>query len=146
MAQRIGYKKEMNRREFLAGAAACAGTFCAAGCTLINPVPTIDADAEGGFELPPDLLKPGGQVKVRLAGVDEPILVWRTEQGERAATVTCPHYGSEVHYNAAEGTLDCPSHGSRFAQDGKVLHGPAKRPLQPFTVTAQGNRRLLTPA
>lgn len=135
----------MNRRTFLAGAAACAGAFCASGCTLINPAPTIDAAGDGGFEWPPELLKPGAQVKVRLPGLDELVLVWRTEQGERAATVTCTHLGSEVHYNAAEGTLDCPSHGSRFAQDGKVVHGPAKRPLQPYTVTAQGSRRILTP-
>jgi len=36
-----------------------------------------------------------------------------------------------VHFNDAEQASECPYHGSRFAVDGTVLHGPANRPLQP---------------
>jgi hypothetical protein len=36
-----------------------------------------------------------------------------------------------VAFNDAERAWECPCHGSRFAGDGSVLHGPAKKPLEP---------------
>ncbi len=135
----------LNRREFLAGAAACAGALCSSGCTLINPVPTFDTAPDGGFELPPDLSRPGGQVKARIPDSDVLVLVWRTEQGYGAATITCTHLGSEVHLNLTEKTLDCPSHGSRYGLDGKVVHWPAKQPLQPYKVVVEGSRLIVRP-
>ena len=37
----------------------------------------------------------------------------------------CPHLGCSLKWNAAERSWDCPCHGSRFTQDGKVLDNPA---------------------
>ncbi len=37
----------------------------------------------------------------------------------------CPHMGCAFKYNTAEHTWDCPCHGSRFAEDGRLLDGPA---------------------
>lgn len=42
----------------------------------------------------------------------------------------CTHMGCELGFNEAEQTWECPCHGSRFAADGKVLQGPATRPLE----------------
>lgn len=37
----------------------------------------------------------------------------------------CPHMGCALKYNRQEHSWDCPCHGSRFAEDGRVLDGPA---------------------
>lgn len=37
----------------------------------------------------------------------------------------CPHLGCALKWNRFEHSWDCPCHGSRFAQDGKLLDNPA---------------------
>ncbi len=37
----------------------------------------------------------------------------------------CPHLGCALKYNKYEHSWDCPCHGSRFSEDGKVLENPA---------------------
>lgn len=37
----------------------------------------------------------------------------------------CTHLGGVLRWNDAEGSWDCPLHGSRFAADGTLLEGPA---------------------
>ncbi|MBT2443205.1 FAD-dependent oxidoreductase [Streptomyces sp. ISL-36] len=53
----------------------------------------------------------------------------------------CTHMGCELGFNDAENTWECPCHGSRFAVDGRVLQGPATRPLEePERAGADGGR------
>ena len=47
-----------------------------------------------------------------------------------AVRAICTHLGGTQRWNDAEGSWDCPLHGSRFAPDGAVLEGPAVRPLE----------------
>ena len=37
----------------------------------------------------------------------------------------CPHLGCALKWNPYEHTWDCPCHGSRFAEDGKLIDNPA---------------------
>jgi len=37
----------------------------------------------------------------------------------------CPHLGCALKYNKAEHSWDCPCHGSRFSEDGKLIENPA---------------------
>ncbi|HVR84807.1 MAG TPA: Rieske 2Fe-2S domain-containing protein [Planctomycetota bacterium] len=125
---------DLDRREFLVACAACALSWNAAGCAAVNPVPLVEADAEGRVSVAGRLDKPGDQIKVNLPDSPDLVLVWAGAKGFGAASITCTHRGSQVHFNPAEGTLDCPSHGSRFDENGQVLHGPANRPLVPYRV------------
>ena len=40
-------------------------------------------------------------------------------------TPRCPHMGCALKYNAAEHSWDCPCHGSRFGEDGRLIDNPA---------------------
>jgi Rieske Fe-S protein len=42
----------------------------------------------------------------------------------------CPHMGCALHWNQQEHSWDCPCHGSRFTQDGKLLDNPATDDLK----------------
>lgn len=51
-----------------------------------------------------------------------------------ASDAHCAHMRCAVEFNEAEGTWDCPCHGSRYYGDGSWLHGPAKRGLERVAV------------
>ena len=42
----------------------------------------------------------------------------------------CPHLGCALKWNPAEHSWDCPCHGSRFDEKGKVLENPANGDLK----------------
>lgn len=42
----------------------------------------------------------------------------------------CPHLGCALKWNNAEHSWDCPCHGSRFAENGKVINNPANGDLK----------------
>ena len=76
-----------------------------------------------------DLAPGDGRV---LARRERQVAVSREMDGSlRAVSARCTHLGCIVNWNDAERSWDCPCHGSRFAPDGKVLQGPATRPLEP---------------
>ena len=56
----------------------------------------------------------------------EPTAVHRDRKGElHAVSAVCTHLNCLVRWNTAEGTWDCPCHGSRFGVDGDLIIGPA---------------------
>lgn len=61
----------------------------------------------------------------------KPVAATEIEGVRCAVSAVCTHLGGVLRWNSAEQTWDCPLHGSRFAPDGQVLEGPAKRDLPP---------------
>ncbi|MER7838148.1 FAD-dependent oxidoreductase [Streptomyces sp. NPDC096040] len=77
----------------------------------------------------PEDIVPGDGAVVRLGG--HPCAVHRDESGQlQAVSATCTHLGCLVAFNRAEQAWECPCHGSRFAPDGRILQGPAVKPLE----------------
>ena len=75
---------------------------------------------------------------------DEKIFVFRDrDKGFAVASAVCTHLGCTVAHFQSDGRFHCPCHGSVFAGDGSVLHGPAPKGLQWFEVTAARDGQLL---
>jgi glycine/D-amino acid oxidase-like deaminating enzyme/nitrite reductase/ring-hydroxylating ferredoxin subunit len=74
---------------------------------------------------------PAGQGGVLKYGKQQ-LAVWKDDNGNaHTFSASCTHEGCIVTWNNAERTWDCPCHGSIFAADGGVIHGPAVDPLVP---------------
>jgi Rieske Fe-S protein len=61
----------------------------------------------------------------------------------RGFTSICTHTGCDVNA-VADGTIDCPCHGSRFHLDGTVARGPAPRALNARPVTVVDGQLVLS--
>ena len=55
---------------------------------------------------------------------------------------TCTHKGCAVN-KVADGTIDCPCHGSKFGLDGSVVTGPATAPLEAKNISVRGDSIVL---
>ncbi len=55
----------------------------------------------------------------------------------------CTHLGCAYHWEAEKKEFECPCHTSAFSMDGKVLTGPAPRPLDRYEVKLDGTKLLL---
>lgn len=130
----------MNRRRFLKQmeAAALAGAvgLPATGClgfhyvnaTIRNDRALIRREdfGEDGFVL------------VDVPSQPLPLYVYRQPDGVFSAVSTrCMHLGCQVEPVA--GHLVCPCHGSEYTNDGAVLRGPTRFPLERFRVELDGD-------
>ncbi|MFE9041913.1 Rieske (2Fe-2S) protein [Streptomyces sp. NPDC012421] len=70
---------------------------------------------------------------------DRKVVVTQPAEGEfKAFSAVCTHQNCLVS-KVADGTIDCPCHGSKFAiADGAVEAGPAPRPLPAEQITVSG--------
>jgi Rieske Fe-S protein len=155
-----------SRRAVLLGAG-LAGVGVLAGCSTA-PVP-YDANEEGqaqGEEAPPSSAPAtggqsadagGGAAMGTLLGLvtdipvgggtiftAEKVVVTQPVKGEfKAFSAVCTHVGCLCN-RVANGTIDCPCHGSEFKiSDGAVVTGPAPSPLPVRTISVSGDKILL---
>ena len=72
------------------------------------------------------------------------IIVVRDESlGLVAVNSLCPHRQCTVEWRKDNKDLFCPCHDSKFALDGKVIKGPANRPLGVYEVQEQDGEILV---
>jgi menaquinol-cytochrome c reductase iron-sulfur subunit len=57
----------------------------------------------------------------------------------------CTHLGCAYHWDESTKHFVCPCHTSAFAIDGRVLSGPAPRPLDRYQVRIAGNELQIGP-
>ena len=138
----------ISRRRLIATASvtACALPLAACGGTTDDTAkPSGGSSASGGgkdHELANVADVPvGSRVSAKTAD-GKPVLIAQPKAGTIVAfSAICTHMGCTV--NPAGKELDCPCHGSKYdAATGKVIHGPAPRPLPPVAVTVKGQKIL----
>jgi glycine/D-amino acid oxidase-like deaminating enzyme/nitrite reductase/ring-hydroxylating ferredoxin subunit len=72
---------------------------------------------------------PAGEGAILRDGISK-IAVYKDERGQlHQCSAVCTHLGCVVQWNGGEKSWDCPCHGSRFDTDGRILNGPAIKPL-----------------
>jgi len=73
---------------------------------------------------------------------------WVVKQADNSIVAfgpQCTHLGCAYHWEESKNEFLCPCHSSLFAVDGKVVSGPAPRPLDRYDVKVQGAKLLLGP-
>ncbi len=109
---------------------------------LIKDSAAVASDLIGGKlrshpEVSEAELEEGALVEIR----GEKAGLYRDGSGElRAISATCSHMGCPLGWNPVDRTWDCPCHGSRFAADGSVVHGPAVTALEPLALSSELER------
>jgi nitrite reductase/ring-hydroxylating ferredoxin subunit len=121
----------IDRREFVErSVAAMLGASLLSACASLvtRTVTPIDGALRLALAHYPELTADGGSLKVLPKGAPDPIYVLALGNRRYAAlSPICTHLGCTVEIE--EGRLVCPCHGSNYDREGRVLRGPAERPL-----------------
>jgi nitrite reductase/ring-hydroxylating ferredoxin subunit len=153
-----------SRRALLAGACV-AGVAALAGCTtydannggIAGPPPSAPASASqaaaggggatsssgtgAGSAPPANQLATTAEVPVgggKIISGPNIVLTQPVAGTFKGFSAVCTHQGCIVDA-IANGTIDCPCHGSKFSiKDGSVVNGPAPVPLPTVAITVQG--------
>jgi Rieske Fe-S protein len=144
---------DLTRRAVVAGACGAACVAALGACASYGVAPTLaarpapvpaDPQAAPGAAAPAGPAPLAATADVPVGGgvvvVDRDVVITQPAAGEfRAFSATCTHQGCAVR-EVADGTINCPCHGSRFAvEDGSVVAGPASSPLPERAIQVEGD-------
>ena len=128
----------IDRRGFVSTCATlCGGALLGCVSMVTHPVPVTGGRVRIALASHPELRRPGGAIKVLPDGHAEPVYVVVTADGFAALSPICTHRGCTVDVSGER--LVCPCHGSTYDREGRVLKGPAQRPLPRYAVTRSGD-------
>lgn len=141
------------RQKVLLGAGLGILTAVVAACTTYGKKPeaagesittTAAPPASGGAAAPAaNAIAKTADVPVGSGVIVAEVVVTQPSAGVfKGFSAKCTHAGCTVN-KVAEGTIDCPCHGSKFNLDGSVANGPATKPLEAQAVTVQGDSIVL---
>src|SRR5215475_5766407 len=80
--------------------------------------------------------------------LNEKATAWVVRTDERnviAYAPSCTHLGCAYHWDDPSKNFICPCHTSAFSIDGKVLSGPAPRPLDRYVTRIDNGKLLISP-
>lgn len=151
----------VTRRSFLAivtaGLGALIGVVLGAGGALYAISPAFRRKTEDWVDIGnAGDIKPGSPVKVDFtvrkrdawATVERKSSAWvLTPDGKQFIVFDprCTHLGCPYRWDKSLGRFMCPCHTAVFNVDGRVVMGPAPRPLDRFPARVVGGRLLVRP-
>jgi nitrite reductase/ring-hydroxylating ferredoxin subunit len=120
------------------GLAGLAATLTACGGSSGSAASGPASGSGGGTVLGPASDVPVGGGKVFTSAQ---VVVTQPASGQyKAFSAVCTHAQCIVD-QVADGTIDCPCHGSKFsAKDGSVVNGPATSPLPGKTISVSSGQ------
>ena len=140
MTQHFQPASDTTRRAALAGIslAGLAATLTACGGSSGSAASAPATGSGGGTALGPASDVPVGGGKIFTSAQ---VVVTQPAAGEyKAFSAVCTHAQCIVD-QVADGTIDCPCHGSQFsAKDGSVVNGPATSPLPSKTISVSAGQ------
>jgi menaquinol-cytochrome c reductase iron-sulfur subunit len=78
--------------------------------------------------------------------VREKVIAWVVRTDEKnvvAYSPQCTHLGCAYHWEEPRNQFVCPCHESLFTVDGKVVGGPASRPLDRYVTRVENDKLLI---
>ncbi len=80
--------------------------------------------------------------------INEKTTAWVVKMDDQSVVAyapNCTHLGCAYHWDAQQMNFLCPCHTSVFSVDGKVLAGPAPRPLDRYASRVESGKLLIGP-
>jgi Rieske Fe-S protein len=139
------------RQQFVVGAGLAMAATALGACSTYGDKPeatgepaTATPDTPGGATAAPaEAIAKTSDVPVGSGVIVDDIVVTQPSAGEfKGFSPKCTHAGCTVN-KVADGTINCPCHGSKYNLDGSVANGPATKPLEARTVSVQGDSIVL---
>ena len=140
----------ISRQKVLLGAGLGLVTAVVAACSTYDKKPEAAGESSTTTAAPPatsgTAAAPAANVIAKTADVpvgsgvivDKVVVTQPTAGVFKGFSSTCTHKGCAVD-KIADGTIDCPCHGSKFNLDGSVAKGPATKPLEVEAISVEGD-------